>query len=117
MNHHQHLSQRFQLPNYYYLCNLPAADLCQIFIFQSSKWKEIEACVRNVFDGDTPTTKVRIYTESGVSDEMVSQCRTLIDQFKDDLDIEVRANHTAQQLAFVIGYIDGIIHYHRNLSN
>ena len=117
MNHHQHLSKRFHLPSYYNPCNLPAADLCQIFIFQDSKWKEIEACIRNVFDGDTLTRKAHIYTESGVSDEMVSQTRTLLHQFKDDLDIEVKGGHTAQQLAFTIGYLDGIIHYHRNLSN
>ena len=117
MNRHPDLSKRFQLPSYYNPCNLPAADLCQIFIFQSSKWKEIEACVRNVFDGGTLTNRVYIYTEEGVSDEMVSQCRTLIDQFKDDLDIEVCSSYTAQQLAFTIGYLDGIIHYHRNLKN
>ena len=117
MNQHPDLSQHFRLPYYYNPCNLPAANLCQIFIFQSSKWKEIEACARDMFDGDTPTTRVHIYTESGVPDETVSQTRTLLHQLKDDLDIEVRGNHTAQQLGFTIGYLDGIIHYHRNLSN
>ena len=117
MNHHRDLSQRFHLPNYYNPCNLPAADLCQIFIFQSSKWKEIEACVRDIFNGGTPTTKVRILTESGVSDEIVSQCRALLHQLKDDLDIEVEDDYTAQQLGFTIGYLDGLIHYNRNLSN
>ena len=119
MKHHPDLSKRFRLPDHYNPCNLPAANLCQIFIFQVSTWKEIETCTRDMFDGGAPTTdKVRIYTKSGVPDETVLRCRTLLHKLKDNLDIEVRGNHTAQQLGFTIGnYLDGIIHYHRNLSN
>ncbi len=111
------LSRRYTLAPYYNPHNFPNADVCRVFIFQSSTWEPLETAIRKMLDGDCPVRKVRILTETGVCESMVARCRFLLGDLRENIEIEEEGDHTHDELAFAIGYIDGIIHYHRNLKN
>ena len=111
------LSQHYTLPNYYNPYRLPNVDVCRVFIFQSSTWEPLEAAIRKMLEGDCPARRIRILTETGVCESMVAKCRVLLAELHEDIEVEEVGDHTHDELAFAIGYIDGIIHYHHNLKN